>query len=342
MMVNFIISLIRLLLCAFQRKNKLIYENALLRKEVEILKRRNHGKRILTKPFDRLFIVLLNKTANIKDRISIVKPETVLRWQRQIIKKLWTFKMSGKRKGRKPVSKEIQKLILEMKNDNLQWGVKRIQGELMKLDIILDTKTIWNILNKFRREGKLKKTLKWKQFLKMQIHSIYAMDIFTIDTILNRRFYVLFIISHKTREIIRFAVTESPVKEFVRQQLIEFEQKINNVVYMIHDNAAQFYLDYIGYGIKEIATSVKAPNMNAIAERFIGSVRREALDYFIIFNKEQVIKILTEYIEYYNSLRPHQGIYQCVPQKYIPNKNGKVLKKTILTGLHHHYYREVA
>jgi len=207
----------------------------------------------------------LNKIGKIKDHITIVKPETVLRWQRNIIKGFWTFKSSGKKKGRKPTPKDIQDLILSIKNDNILWGVKKIQGELIKLNIFLDTKTIWNILRNLRRKGKIKKYLNWKKFLEMHIETLFAMDFFTIDTIFNQRFYILFIISHKTREIIRYAVTQNPVKEFVRQQIIEFEQEMNRIVYLIHDNAVQFHLNYLSYSIKEVCTSVKAPNMKIYA-----------------------------------------------------------------------------
>jgi transposase InsO family protein len=194
-----------------------------------------------------------------------------------------------------------------MKNDNLNWGYKKIQGELIKIGITLDQKTIRNILNDFRRKGKVKKSLTWKKFLKLQIHTIYAMDFFTMDTIQNQRLYVLFILSHKTREILQYAITTNPTRVFVRKQLIEFEQKVNQVVYMIHDRAAQFNINYIEYGIKSIKTSVEAPNMNAIAERFVGSVRREVLDFYILINEKQNQKILDEYINYYNSKRTHQG-----------------------------------
>jgi transposase InsO family protein len=229
-----------------------------------------------------------------------------------------------------------------MKNDNLNWGYKKIQGELLKLGISLDQKTIRNILNVFRRRGKVKKSLSWKKFLKLQIHSIYAMDFFTIDTILNQRLYVYFILYHKTREIVQFAITTNPTREFVRQQLIEFEQKVNQVVYMIHDHAAQFNINYIEYGIKSIKTSVEAPNMNAIAERFVGSVRQEVLDFYILINEKQIQRILDEYISYYNSKRPHQGLDQRIPMKYKPHLYGKVQKLPILGGLHHHYIRSAA
>lgn len=111
---------------------------------------------------------------------------------------------------------------------------------------------------------------------------------------------------------------------------------------MIHDNAAQFNLNYLAYGIKEIRTSVKAPNMNAIAERFIGSVRREALDYFLLISEQQILNILQEYIDYYNSKRPHQGLGQQVPEGYKPQRHGKVRKTPILGGLCNHYDRIAA
>ena len=325
----------------FKSKRNLVCEIAMLKKEIEILKRKRK-KRIITNHFDRLFFIILNKVTNIKNKISIVKPETVLKWQRMIIKRLWTYNRSGKKRGRRETPKEVQNLILTIKNENILLGVKKIQGELRKLDIYLDTKTIWNILRNFRRKGKIKNGLTWKTFLKAHIHSIYAMDFFTIDTILNRRYYVFFIIRHKTREIIRYAITRNPVKEFVRQQIIEFEDDIGRIAFMIHDNASQFFLDYLSYGIKEIRISIKASNMNSIAERFVLSARFEALDNFIIINQTQVKNILKEYINYYNTMRPHQGIDQQVPKKYLSKKNGIIVKMPILSGLHHHYYREAA
>jgi transposase InsO family protein len=111
---------------------------------------------------------------------------------------------------------------------------------------------------------------------------------------------------------------------------------------MIHDHATQFNINYIEYGIKSIKTSVEAPNMNAIAERFVGSVRQEVLDFYILINEKQIQRILDEYINYYNSKRPHQGIDQKVPRMYKPQIYGKVQKLPILGGLHHHYSRSAA
>ena len=123
---------------------------------------------------------------------------------------------------------------------------------------------------------------------------------------------------------------------------MEFERRMDHLVYLIHDQAAQFILIYLAYGIKEIKISVNAPNMNAIAERFVGSVRREALDYYLFFSEKQIINILQEYIGYYNSKRPHQGIDQQIPRGYNSLIKGKVFKLPILGGLCHHYVRNAA
>ena len=82
--------------------------------------------------------------------------------------------------------------------------------------------------------------------------------------------------------------------------------------------------------------------MNALAERFIGSLRREALDYFLLISEKQIIRILHEYINIYNSKRPNQGIDQQVPREYRPQIYGRVLKFPILGGLCHHYIRSAA
>ncbi|OVE79201.1 hypothetical protein BVY01_03125 [bacterium I07] len=159
---------------------------------------------------------------------------------------------------------------------------------------------------------------------------------------MGQRYYVFFLLYHKTREIVQFAMTQNPTREFVRQQLIEFTNGKDCIAYLIHDQAAQFDLDYLAYGLKGIKISAGAPNMNAIAERFVGSVRREALDYFLLFSEKQIRHILQEFFGYYNSKRPHQGIDQNIPIGYQPHLAGKVLKLPILNGLCHHYYRRAA
>jgi len=113
------------------------------------------------------------------------------------------------------------------------------------------------------------------------------MDFFTLDTILRKRFFIFFIIHLQTRQIVRHAVTTNPTRQLVRQQLTEFTWDLNSEqVYLIHDGSGEFCnINYDDFGIEEIKISANAPNMNAFAERFIGSVRREVFDWFILFNE---------------------------------------------------------
>ena len=187
--------------------------------------------------------------------------------------------------------------------------------------------TVRKILQEFRRKGKIKRSPTWHTFMKRQAKSMYGMDFFTVDTLMKQRFYVYFVIHHKTRGILQFAITQNPIKEFVKQQIILFSENLKDKVYMIRDNAAQFNLDYLLYGIKAVKTSVQAPmgglwggkrakrvNMNSIFERWIGSVRGEAPDHFLLFSEKQIKWILSNYISYYNMNRPHQGIDQQSPK----------------------------
>jgi putative transposase len=286
---------------------------------------------------------VLNRAGDIKRQLTLVKPETVLSWQRNLIKRFWTFEHKPAQRGRKPVDTDVKDLILSMKNDNLLWGVKRIQGELLKLDISLSTKTIRKILQSFRRRGKIRRSLTWKKFLTAQMQSIYAMDFVTVDTLLGKQRYVFAIISHKTREIVQFAVTENPTREFVRQQLMLLSETIARRVYLIHDNALMFNIDYLAYNLVSVRTGVEAPNMNSIMKRFFGSVRREALDNFLLIDRGQIQRILDEYVAFYNNQRPHQGIQQQIPKPGEPGKRGSaVCMSPVLGGLHHHFYRQAA
>jgi len=342
-MIAFLATLLRFILHAFRSKRNILTENALLKKENEILARKMGRKRVHFDFYDKLFLVVLHRAADIKYRLTLVKPQTILSWQRTLIKRFWTFEHPPAKRGRKPVETDVKDLILSMKNANLMWGVKRIQGELLKLEISLSTKTIRKILQGFRRRGKIRKSLTWKRFLETQIQFIYAMDFVTVDTILGKRFYVFAVLSHKTREIVRLAITENPTREFVRQQLILFAEAIASKAYLIHDNARMFNIDFLAYNLVSVKTGVEAPNMNSIMERFFGSLRREALDNFLLIGRTQIETILEEYVAFYNSQRPHQGIQQQIPKPVEPEgMTGPVRKIALLGGLHHHYFRQAA
>ena len=132
-MFHFILLLIKLFFSLFCGSRGIIIQNIVLHKENEILKRKLK-RRIRFKFIDKLFYSVFSKLSDqVKNYITLIKPKTVLEWQRRLIKKFWTFASDKPRIGRPPVPGEIKQLILEMKNGNLCWGYLRIQGELLKL-----------------------------------------------------------------------------------------------------------------------------------------------------------------------------------------------------------------
>ena len=315
----------------------------LLKKENEILKRHLNlqNKKLMFSRKDRItlaFIKSLSERA--LNHLTLIKPETLLRWQKQFIKNLWTYK--NKKRGRLYIKKSVKDLILEMKQDNVLWGCRRIADELQKVNISVHYSTVNRILQVYRKNGKLQPNGSWKKFLQAHWQSLYATDFMTIDTIFGKRLYLLLIIQLKTRKIVRWRLTEHPSREFVRQQIIEFTYDLSEQTTLIHDNGSQFTsIDFTQYNIKAVNTSLAAPNMNVYVERLIGSVRREALDHFLLFSEKQVTRIISEYVNYYNTLRPHQGIHRIPECENIPTV-GKIQKKSILWDLHHHYYKSSA
>jgi putative transposase len=286
--------------------------------------------------------------------LSIVRPETLLKWQRQFIKNKWTF--YNKKKGRPYIKKEIKDLILEMKQDNRFWGCRKISDELKKLEIEVHFTTVNNILQTFRKNGQFQPVGCWKKSLKAHWISLYSMDFMTLDTLFGKRFYLLVILELRSRKIVKWSLTQYPTREFVRQRIIDFSYDYPDKKYLIHDNAAQFTtIDFNQYRITGISTSPYAPKagrkqafcsplhpgMNAHVERVIGTIRREALDHFLLFSEKQVSKIINEFVHYYNNFRTHQGIGK-IPNGYIPVGRGSIQRESILSGLFHHYYRSSA
>ncbi len=116
---------------------------------------------------------------------------------------------------------------------------------------------------------------------------------------------------------------------------------------MIRDNDTKFGPKFQKVAddtsIKVLKTPGAAPKANSICERFLGSVRREALDHFLIVNERQLSRILKTYVKYFNKSRPHQGIKQAIPEprQSVSPLEGKVVSFPVMGGLHHHYERVV-
>lgn len=315
----------------------------LLKKENQIYKRQINRQKVQStlKRGDRLILSLISKLSRRAiNHLTLVKSSTLLVWQRDFIKNFWTYK--HKSPGRKPVSKAIKELILEMKQENLLWGCHRIADDLKKIGIDLNPTTVNRIIQTFRKQGKIRPIGSWKKFLKSHWNSLFRMDFMTIDTLFGKRFYLLIILELKSSIIVQWNLTENPCREFVKQSIELFSEDFPDKKTLIYDNALQFIsIDYSWYGIQGVNISPAAPNMNAYTERVIGTIRREALDHFLLFTEKQVRNIIRQYVEYYNHQRPHQGINKIPVEKKVLS-SGNIQKDQILGGLHHNYYRSSA
>ena len=229
--------------------------------------------------------------------------------------------------GRAP-RRSIRALVLEMARDNPGWGYRRIHGELTGLGHKVAPSTIWKILKDAgidpapRRSGQT-----WRAFLAGQSATILAADFFHVDTVLLRRLYVLFFIEHGTRRVHLAGITAHPTGEWVTQQarnlLMNLEDHADGLKFLIRDRDTKFTatLDavFTAVGVRIIKTPIQAPRANAIAERWIASARRECLDRMLITGERHLRLVLAEYIDHYDTHRPHRALQQNPPAGRIPS-----------------------
>ncbi|MCP4570537.1 MAG: transposase family protein [FCB group bacterium] len=193
--------------------------------------------------------------------------------------------------------------------------------------------------------------MKWSTFARNQSKAFAGMDFFVVPTLTFRRLYGFFIIRHGTRELLHFGVTYRPTQLWVAEQLRMAAERLVDVQFMIHDNDPLFSplikRTMKSMGITSMPTAVRSPWENGIAERWVGSVRRELLDYVIIINQRHLYKLLEEYVEYYNTDRTHLSLGKDSPAGRPVQKkqsdDDKLIALPRLGGLHHKYeWRQAA
>jgi putative transposase len=324
-------------------KSELVLENALLRQQLIVLQR--YVKRPAVTWCDRaLFVFIASKLPSWKTALVIVQPDTLLRWHRDLFRRVWTGKSKRKgKKGREPLAEDIVSLIKTMAKDNRTWGAERIRGELLKLGIKVAKSTIQTYINQVRSPVPTKQT--WATFLRNHAKDIWAVDFLQTYDLFFRAIFVFVVIELGSRRLLHLGVTRSPNDAWVAQQLREATPFGEGPRFLIRDNDNKFgdAFDRVaeGTGIDVLTPPYQAPKANAICERFLGSVRRECLDSFLILNERHLRKILKQYQAYFNHARPHQGINQRVPcPSAQPQYNtGTIIAHPVLGGLHHDYRR---
>jgi putative transposase len=252
-----------------------------------------------------------------------VTPETLLRWHRRLVAGAWTYPHRGQ--GRPPLDQELQQLIVRLARENPRWGYQRIQGELLHLGVRLPATVIRTTL---RRHGlgpapRRVAATTWRAFLRQQAAGIVACDFFAVDTVLLRRLYVLFFIELDTRRVHLAGVTANPDGQWVtlqaRNLLLVLGERGRRVRFLLRDRDAKFCRSFDevfrSEGTQVLVTPVQAPTANAYAERWVGTVRTECLDWLLIVGRGHLEQVLRVYVKHYNRHRPHRALQPKAPDR---------------------------
>jgi transposase InsO family protein len=279
-----------------------------------------------------------------------VTPDTLLRWHRRRIARHWT--QTTRPPGRPATAPELRRLILRLASENPTWGYRRIHGELTNLGCQLAASTVWQILKtKGINPAPHRSDVTWSQFLHSQ--AAVACDFFTVDTARLKRFYVLFFVHIPTRQVFFAGITANPTgtwtTQAARNLFLQHTDQLTESRALVRDYGSQL-IDSIDEifrteGLKILKTPIRTPVANTNAERWIGSIRRELLDRTIIWNQHQLERLVIDYIDHYNTHRPHRSLDQRPPlASEAPPANQRrpqVMKSTQCDGLINEY-RNVA
>src|SRR5271165_3255230 len=334
-------SIVSRLVCRFRSRAVLELENLVLRHQLHVLRRQRPGRPRLFVSDRLLWIWLYRIWPRCLDAMVLVKPATVIQWHRQGFRLFWRWRS---RSGRPSVDQEIRDLIRQMSSGNPLWGAPRIHGELLKLGIEVSQATVAKYM--VRRRGTPSQN--WRTFLRNSTEGIAAIDMFVVASASFRLLYVMIILAHDRRKIMRTAVTEHPTAAWLSRQVTEAFPWDTAPRYLLRDRDASYGSDFCkrveAMGITEVVTAPRSPWQNPYAERLIGSIRRECLDHIVIFNERHLRRVLSSYVDYYQSTRTHLSLDKdCPDSRPIQHRSvGRVIAIPQVGGLHHRYERLAA
>jgi putative transposase len=282
-------------------------------------------------------------------RSFLVRPDTRMRWHRQLVTAK-ARRWGRTSPGRPPTAPELKDLVIRLARENPRWGYMRIRGELLKLGRDLPATTIRDILRRAgvgpapRRDGP-----GWREFLRAQAKTVVACDFFTTYTLWGRVVYVLFFIELSTRRVQLAGCTANPDSAWVVQQArnlcFSLDQRTKPLRFLIHDRDSKFSgaFDEVlsTEGIEIVKTPIRSPRANAVAERWIRTVRAECLDWLLIAGERHLHRVLRTYVDHYNRQRPHRGLDlkapETAPTRSPEARCSSTRRRDRLGGLIHEY-----
>ena len=330
----------------------------MLRHQLSVLRRQ--VKRPEFRPADRAILAVLSRALpRARWSAFLVTPGTILRWHRRLVTRKWT--QPNRRGGRPPLDDHLVALILRLARENPRWGYRRIQGELKKLDIRVSATTIRTVLlGNGLRPAPRRASVSWRAFLRAQAAGIIAADFFTVETVRLKTLYVLFFIELRTRQVRLAGVTDHPngpwVVQRARELSLERPEGTTAPRFLLRDRDSKFTRAFddvfAADGTQVITTPIRAPNANAVAERWVRTLRQECLDWMLIRGRRHLERVLDEYVRHYNDQRPHRSLALRPPRGIdigaVPGGSrppwtaASVRRRDRLGGLVHEYYQVAA
>jgi putative transposase len=331
------------ILRAFSSRADLIVENLALRQQLLALQAKRPRRRLTA--LHKLFWVVLRRFwAKWQEPLILVTPRTVTGWHRAGFRLYWRWLSRARQvAGRKPLTKEIRALIFRMVAENPTWGAPRIHGELLKLGFDVSEATVSRWL---RRGPRMPHPVKrWLTFLRNHREAIAAMDFFTVPTLTFGVLYCFFVIGHDRRRILHFNVTQNPNAIWIVQQMREAWPYASAQRFLIFDHDSKFGKDVISsaknMGCAPVRTTFRSPWQNGVAERWVGSIRRDLLDHVIVLSERHLKRLMADYVRYYHEDRTHLGLAKDTPagRPVVSRAAGssRISSCPRLGGLHHRY-----
>jgi putative transposase len=301
-----------------------------LRHQIGVLERQLGEEKVRFTPADRAFLAALvfrlPREALRRLRL-LVRPETILRWHRDLISRRHAARSTPKRLGRPPTVCSIRVLVLRLVRENPQWGYRRVHGELLVLGVKVAASTVWEILGDAGIDPAPERASStWAGFLRFQAEALLACDFFETVTLSGAQMYVLAVIEHGSRRVRILGAIAHPTASWVVQAaknlVMDLHEAGCRVRFLIRDRDGEYpqLFDAVlrDAGIEVVLSGVRMPRMNSIMERWVQTCRRELLDRTLIWNQHHLRHVLREFERFYNGHRPHQGIANARPLHPLP------------------------
>jgi transposase InsO family protein len=329
-MIGLFCFVLAVLASPFKSKLRLEAENAVLRHQLIVLRRRPRGRVRLTNNDRWFFIQLYRWFLSILQVLTISQPETLVRWHRAGFRRYWRWR--SRPLGGLPIETELRLLIRRMSIENSLWGAPRIHGELLKLGFEVAQSSVAKYMAKRRglpSQG-------WRTFLHNHAPDIAAMGLFVVPTIGFDLLYAFVIVRLDRRKLVWINVTATPTAEWIARQITEAFPWEEAPHYLIRDRD-RIYGSVVTHrlramGIRDTPTAPASPWQNGLAERLIGSIRRECVDHIIVLGEMHLRRVVKSYADYYHSVRTHRSLNKDPPVSRPVQRTGIISSRPILGG----------